>query len=189
MKEYLDVVDMNGNPTGETVLREKAHREGIWHRTSHVWLARVRNGEYEILLQKRCLDKDSFPGCFDISSAGHIPAGVEYIPSALRELEEELGIKADEKDLICCGDRTIVFDDVFHGVPFHDRQYSRVFLMWNDMDEEEFIFQKEEIESLLWMDFDRCKKAVVNEDEGFCIYMEELDMIEKEIRKDDTWNI
>ena len=88
--EILDVVDETGAPTGETVERTEAHREGVRHRTAHVWIARNRNGRIQLLLQKRCMQKDSFPGCYDISSAGHIPAGEEYIPSAIRELKEEL---------------------------------------------------------------------------------------------------
>lgn len=38
--EILDIVDENGKPKGKTVEREKAHAEGIMHRTSHVWLLR-----------------------------------------------------------------------------------------------------------------------------------------------------
>ena len=48
--ELLDVVDENGVPTGTVVSREKAHAEGIRHRTAHVWLVRRRNGNVEILL-------------------------------------------------------------------------------------------------------------------------------------------
>lgn len=65
--EILDVVDETGAPTGETVERTEAHREGVRHRTSHVWIARNRNGRIQLLLQKRCMQKDSFPGCYDIS--------------------------------------------------------------------------------------------------------------------------
>ena len=90
--ELLDIVDEKGNPTGETVPREVAHREGIRHRTAHVWIFRRRGGVVQILLQKRSDNKDSDPGCYDISSAGHIPAGRDYIPSAVRELKEELGV-------------------------------------------------------------------------------------------------
>ena len=87
-EELLDVVDEDGNPTGETVERGRAHREGIRHRTSHVWLLRRRAGRVEVLLQKRSEDKDSYPGCYDISSAGHIPAGSGYTESSIRELKE-----------------------------------------------------------------------------------------------------
>ena len=83
--ELLDVVDENGIPTGETVERSIAHAKGIRHRTSHVWLLRRRSEGVEVLLQKRSDNKDSFPGCYDTSSAGHIPAGVDFEDSALRE--------------------------------------------------------------------------------------------------------
>ena len=73
MKELLDIVDELGNPTGKVVEREIAHQKGIRHRTSHVWLVRKRNNKVQVLLQKRSHNKDSFPDCYDISSAGHIP--------------------------------------------------------------------------------------------------------------------
>ena len=121
MIEYLDVVDENGIPTGETVERSVAHREGFPHRTSHLWLVRRREGRIQVLLQKRAMTK-SFPGCYDISSAGHIPAGQDLYPSAIRELQEELGLTAEESELIPCGDMKIVWDDVVVGIAYHDRQ-------------------------------------------------------------------
>ena len=90
--EFVDIVDEYGNPTGETVERAKAHSEGIRHRTAHVWIIRRNGKQTEVLLQKRSLKKDSFPGQFDTSSAGHIQAGDEPLDSALRELREELGL-------------------------------------------------------------------------------------------------
>ena len=110
--EYFDVVDDMGNPTGITVERERAHAEGVPHRTAHVWIVRRKNEKVQILLQKRCENKDSFPGCYDISSAGHIPAGVEYIDSAIRELKEELGVDIRPEALVYCGVKNIVFDSV-----------------------------------------------------------------------------
>ena len=108
--ELLDIVDEKGNPTGETVPREVAHREGIRHRTAHVWIFRRRGGVVQILLQKRSDNKDSDPGCYDISSAGHIPAGSDYIPSAVRELKEELGVDMNGDELIYCGQRRFRFE-------------------------------------------------------------------------------
>ena len=90
MIELLDIVDDEGFPIGQWVDRKEAHAKGIQHRTTHVWLARKNpeTGKTEILLQLRSQNKDSYPGCYDISSAGHIPMGVDYVPSALRELQE-----------------------------------------------------------------------------------------------------
>lgn len=175
--ELLDVVDENGVPTGVVVPREKAHAEGIRHRTSHVWLVRRREGSLQILLQKRCQNKDSWPGCYDISSAGHIPAGVDFIPSAIRELREELGVEAAPEELIFCGNRRICADGAFHGRPFRDRQVSRVFALWRDWEEGDFALQKEEIESVLWMELSACMEAVKNNTIPNCIYPEELEMV------------
>lgn len=76
MKEYFDIRDSAGNPTGEVKARSLVHRDGDIHGTSHVWLVRKnKKSGYDVLLQKRSDNKDSFPGCYDISSAGHLPAG------------------------------------------------------------------------------------------------------------------
>lgn len=175
--EYLDIVDEFGVPTGDIIDRETAHLEGIRHRTSHVWLVREKNGALQVLLQKRAKDKDSFPGCYDISSAGHIPAGDDFKPSALRELKEELGVTAEEKDLVVCGDRTICLDEQFRGKPFHDRQVSRVFYMWLDLEEDQFSLQPEELECVCWMELEKCISGVEDNSFPHCIALEELLML------------
>ena len=73
--EIFDIVDEYGNPVGESISRAKAHDEGIRHRTAHIWVVRDNKGKTEVLLQKRAMNKDSFPGRYDTSSAGHIQAG------------------------------------------------------------------------------------------------------------------
>ena len=181
-QEMLDVVDEHGMPTGKIVPRERAHREGIPHRTSHVWLLRRREGSIQILLQKRCESKESWPGCYDISSAGHIPAGVDFIPSALRELREELGVDAAPEELILCGNRRARADGVFHGHPFHDREYARVFALWRDLDEKDFELQKEEIDSVRWMELDACMEAVRQNTILHCIDPEELEMVKAALK-------
>ena len=177
--EILDIVDENGNPTGQTVERERAHAEGIRHRTAHVWLARRRANGIELLLQKRSDTKDSFPGCYDISSAGHIPAGVDYIPSALRELKEELGVDASGEQLIYCGDRTICTDAVFAGAPFHDRQVSRVFALWYDAEESAFRLQETEVASVRWMPLEDVLTAVRENTIPNCLCEAELLMVKR----------
>jgi len=176
--EYLDIVDIKGNPTGKIVERSIAHRKGLRHRTSHVWIYRIVNGKPQILLQKRCETKDSFPGCYDISSAGHIPAGDSYEVSAIRELEEELGVKANTSELINCGFQSIDWDDEFHGIPYHDRQVTKVFLLRLDnYEESDFIVQETEVESVLWMDFSDCVQAVLNNTINHCIDIRELALL------------
>ena len=176
MTEFLDIVNEKGLPVGQIVERDAAHLKGIWHRTSHVWLLRRGKNDVQILLQKRAANK-SFPGCYDISSAGHIPAGEGFVISALRELKEELGISAKAEELICCGDRKIIWDDVFFEKEYHDRQYTRVFVLWKDLEESEFCLQREEVDSVCWMDLKQCLQGVAEGSFHNCIEMEELLMV------------
>lgn len=176
--ELLDIVDEDGNPTGETVDREVAHARGIRHRTSHVWIARRRNHKVELLLQKRCMTKDSHPGCYDISSAGHIPAGVGFVESALRELQEELGITAQPGELIYCGVRKGMYEDTFYGRRFIDNQVSNVYLLWeNDLEVGDYQIQESEIECVRYMEFEECCQKVQQNSIPNCISLRELQML------------
>jgi isopentenyldiphosphate isomerase len=175
--ELLDVVDANGIPTGQTVTREEAHRCGIRHRTSHVWLLRIHNDRIQVLLQKRSLNKDSYPGCYDISSAGHIPAGDDFLESALRELKEELGVEAYAYELVYCGQRQLEFRDKFHGLDFWDKQVSNIYALWRDMEPRELTIQRSEVENVLWMDWDECIDMVQNMKKPNCIWIQELMMV------------
>lgn len=175
--ELLDIVDETGSPTGETVDRKKAHAKGILHRTAHLWLLRKRDGEVEVLLQKRSKNKDSHPGCYDISSAGHIPAGVDFVPSAVRELQEELGLSAREEELVYCGQRRIFWEDCFHGEKFVDNQVSNVYCLWMDIEPEACTLQREEVAAVIWMKLAECRKMVRENSFPHCIFMEELNML------------
>lgn len=181
--EWLDVVDEAGIPTGEIVEREKAHAEGIRHRTSHVWILRMAGSRLQILLQKRSDEKDSYPGCYDISSAGHIPAGVDFIPSALRELKEELGCSVQAEQLIYCGQRRFTFRQIFHGKDFFDNQVSNVYALWLDREPGEFALQKEEVSQVKWFDFEDCVEKVRENQIPHCIFPEELEMVRRGIMK------
>lgn len=180
--EILDIVDEKGNPTGETAPREKAHEKGIRHRTAHVWIFRKKDGKVQILLQKRSDNKDSDPGCYDISSAGHIPAGSDYIPSAVRELKEELGVKINESELIYCGQRHFQFEKEFYGKMFRDNQVSNIYALWLDREEHAFTLQEEEVSAVRWMEFYDCMEAVRENRIPNCIYIEELEMLEHALK-------
>lgn len=96
MDEYVDILDENGNYTGKALLKSEAHAKGLFHPTVHVWFYTTGG---KVLLQKRSLQKDTFPGYWDVSVAGHIGAGEAPLTSALRETEEELGLHISEESL------------------------------------------------------------------------------------------
>lgn len=172
------MVDEDGEPVGTVVERAEAHARGVLHRTSHVWVLRRRGGAVEVLLQLRAAAKESYPERYDVSSAGHIPAGAGYVDSALRELREELGLEAAPAEIVPCGVRRIRRRERFGGREFVDNQVSRIFLLWRDVAETEVRFQQSEIDGVRWMPLDECIEAVRGGAIPSCIDLEELAMVE-----------
>ena len=177
MEEYLDVCDEQGIPTGKTVKRSIAHAEGICHRTAHVWI--VDTKKKRILLQKRSAQKDSYPGFYDTSSAGHVPAGDEPLDSALRELQEELGITAIPGDLHYIGSFHIAYESEFHGKPFKDSEVAKVFVLEKKVEMEDFRLQKEEIDEVKWFFLAEVMEEVKDREEKFCVPYQSLLLLEK----------
>ena len=175
--ELFVIVDENGRPTGRVVPREEAHRLGLRHRTSHVWVLRQKNGRLQVLLQKRSETKDSFPGCWDISSAGHIPAGSDFVRSALWELREELGVAARPRDLRFCGQRRFRYEGSFYGQPFLDNQVTNVYCLFLDREPEDFSIQKEELSCVRWFDLEDTLSAIRDGSLRHCIFPEELELV------------
>ena len=173
--EMFDIIDMDGNKTGAIKERGVVHREGAFHATSHIWIVRKNEKSgYDILLQKRSACKDSHPGCYDISSAGHIGAGDEALESALRELEEELGIKAKPEELLEFGVQYKNYEGEFYGRPFRDNQRSILYLYKEPINMDELVLQESEIESVIWMDYKEALEAIRENTIKHCIYEEEF---------------
>ena len=158
--EIFDIVDEKGIPTGETIERTQAHEKGVRHRTAHIWIVREQDGKAQLLLQKRSAEKDSFPGRFDTSSAGHIQAGDEPEESAIRELHEELGIRAAKEDLTFAGCFDIQYEKEFYGKMFRDNEVAFVYMYTKPVDAKKLTLQKEEVESVEWFDMEELDTAL-----------------------------
>ncbi len=96
MDELIDILNDKGDFTGETVMKSVAHKKGLFHQTVHIWFY-TENGE--VLIQRRGKNKDTHPLLWDVSVAGHIGAGEAIEVSALREIEEEIGLVVKQKEL------------------------------------------------------------------------------------------
>ena len=175
--EYLDVCDGNGQPTGEVVERDVAHRDGILHRTALVWVIREQDGSVQVLLQKRSRRRESFPGLYDVSSAGHIPAGAEPLPSALRELREELGIEAEPEELAYAGFVRCRYEKVFHGRPFRDNVIRHVFVCRKPVDAGALTLQQSEVEEVRWFPLEDVAAGIRDRQDWLCISEPELRLL------------
>tara|TARA_B100000767_G_scaffold13126_1_gene12648 strand:+ start:5789 stop:6337 length:549 start_codon:yes stop_codon:yes gene_type:complete len=94
--EYLDIWNTDGQPTGKKCLKDEAHQMGWFHPTVHIWFY---TNTPSLLLQKRGLSKQTYPGFWDVSVAGHVSAGETILEGALREVKEEIGLDIKQTDL------------------------------------------------------------------------------------------
>ena len=151
--EIFDIVDEKGIPTGESIERTQAHKKGVRHRTAHIWIVREQNGKAQLLLQKR-----------------HIQAGDEPEESAIRELHEELGIRAAKEDLTFAGCFDIQYEKEFYGKMFRDNEVAFVYMYTKPVDAAKLILQKEEVESVEWFDMEELDTALQPpRDHRFCV--------------------
>lgn len=94
-EELLEVVDENDKVIGSAT-RAMVHQQGLLHREIHVWV--VRGGE--VLFQRRSPTKDTNPNMLDASVGGHVGIRQTYREAAVRELEEEIGLRISPDDLV-----------------------------------------------------------------------------------------
>ena len=144
--ERFDIYDNQQNWIG-TELRSEVHAKGYWHRSFHCWIVRDEGEQRLVLFQRRRDIKDTFPGCYDITAAGHLTAG-EQLQHASRELEEELGVHTPFEALTYLLTATQQLHGEVRGVPFVDREFSSVYGLCLNQPLEAYILQSSEVDSL-----------------------------------------
>ena len=181
--ELFDEIREDGSRTGVVKERGVVHEDGSLHPTVHTWIVRSNDKSgYDLLLQKRSECKDSNPGCWDISSAGHVEAGHGYLESAIRELKEELGIDALPEQLREVGTRRCGFESEFYGRPFRDNELSMIYIYEEPVNTAELTLQESEVSETAWMDYKECRRKVAGHLFQNCIYEDELDMVGRALK-------
>jgi isopentenyldiphosphate isomerase len=143
VEEVLDVYDDNMRRLG-TETRAAVHERGLWHRTFHCWIVAERRGARSVLFQLRGPHREVFPGMLDITAAGHLTAG-ESAEDGVRELEEELGVRADLGSLQALGTRcdvAIVGDVV-------NREFCHTYLLRDSRPIGDYVPREDEVAGLV----------------------------------------
>jgi isopentenyldiphosphate isomerase len=88
-EEILDIVDEHDRVVGQAA-RGDAYARGLRHRCASVL---VRDAAGRIFVHRRTATKLVFPSMYDMFVGGVVGAGESYDEAALREAEEELGVR------------------------------------------------------------------------------------------------
>ncbi|RCW74930.1 NUDIX hydrolase [Saliterribacillus persicus] len=142
MSEQLKIFDETGNEIG-VADRDEVHKHGYWHETFQCWMI---DSFQSIYFQKRSATKKDFPNLFDITAAGHLTS-IETIADGVREIEEELGIKVTNEELVSLG----VIDDSIITKEIIDHEFANVFL-YVLKKEDKFTLQHEEVAGMVKAD-------------------------------------
>lgn len=137
MAEIWDIYDRYGNRTGRTMKRG-IPKEGDYMLCVHIYLLASDN---RFLIQKRSENKESHPGEWDITGGAAI-SGESSVDAILRETEEEVGIKLDEKDLYYAG-RFV-----------KERRIIELFFAKKDFELSDCHVQKEEVDKVAFVSYD-----------------------------------
>jgi 8-oxo-dGTP pyrophosphatase MutT (NUDIX family) len=128
--EIVTIVDESNNVIGAATRRDMRARR-LPHRAAYIMVFHPRGSLY---VQKRTATKDVYPGYYDVAAGGVVTAGESYLESAVRELEEEMGIRG-----VPLG-RLFDFYHTEGGHRVWGRAYSCVY-------DGEIVLQEEEVES------------------------------------------
>ncbi|XP_076944375.1 nudix hydrolase 3-like [Bidens hawaiensis] len=157
-EEHFDVLTKSGLKTGLSKPRSAVHRDGDYHRAVHIWI--FAETTQQLLLQKRADCKDSWPGLWDISSAGHVSAGDTSLITARRELQEELGVTlpSDAFELLF----VYLQDSVTNGGKFIDNELDDVYLVTtpDPIPLEAFTLQESEVSAVKYISVEDYKNLL-----------------------------
>lgn len=160
--EMLDTYTVLGEKTGDSVSRKEVHQKGLWHKNAHIFIV---NNKGEVLLQKRSATKESNPNLWGGSAGGHIESGQGSIEAAIRETEEELGVKFTALDFEYIG--TARDQVVLNNGTYINNQFNDVYVIKTDLAVEKFKKQDAEVAELRFVPISEFEESVKNHDPAF----------------------
>lgn len=166
--EQIDLLAADGVKTGHTKSKQDVHTDGDWHKAVHVW---ILNSSNELLIQRRSPRKESNPNMWDVSVGGHVSAGEESHTSALREVEEEIGVKLSKEDLQYLF--TIVEQSVLNNGTYIDNEFQNVYLVKADISVSDIALQEEEVAEVKFVTVAEFKKDIEAKRDVFVSHWEE----------------
>lgn len=149
--EYLDILDENGNKTGEKDTRENIHKLGLLH--SEV-AAFIYTDTGKVILQKRKSNKATYAGVWSVTG-GHVLAGENNEEAIIREIKEELNLNIEKVILVTTYKSKKVKDDVInnkffsiYNVEISENQFETIEIQKEELEDIK-LFSIEEIESIM----------------------------------------
>lgn len=160
MNEMFDVLKENGEYANQIESRDECHKKGFWHKAVALFI--ISKDNKRVLLQQRSATKKLWPNLWDITAGGHVLTGEFGYQSAIRETEEEIGIKLAKENLEFIGATTSenISGDIIN------RHFNEFYIAHEDLDVSEITLQEEEVQNIKWFDKETLIEKINNNYEG-----------------------
>ena len=153
--ELIEVVDENGDFTGEVLDKDIVHDRNLFHNEVAVF---VINDQNQLLLQKRSANKRYNPNKWALC-AGHVDAYESLENAVLREMKEEIGLDVPKSELYPYAERDKFVDD-------SNSHFTYYYYVKTNKKEDEFTVQLEELSEVKWVDIDAVIEMIKNKDDS-----------------------
>lgn len=100
--DILKIYDQDLNNIGRAT-REEVHTQGLLHQVAHVWMFQPKEDDTYIMIQKRSLDRELYPGKYDLIQTTHFDPDESYEEAIVDSLEYYRGLKKSKEDIIHVG--------------------------------------------------------------------------------------
>ena len=154
--ELIEIVDENGNFTGQVMDKEEAHDKNLLHNEVGIFII---NDKGEVLLQKRSANKRFSPNKWGLC-AGHVDAYETLEDAALREIKEEVGLDVSYEELIPYGEKEVTIKETNSHITYF-------YYVKCNKKEDEFIIQEEELSEVKWFNIDEIITMIKDEKTSF----------------------
>lgn len=145
--ELVDLYNGQKELTNETV-EKKNVPDGKFRLSVHVW---ITNGKGELLVQQRLATAHKFPNMWAVTG-GAVKAGESSLDGVLRELSEELGIKANKDEMKFIASYRRKFD------------YVDVWLLNKNIDIKDIKLQEDEVQAVKWVTLEEFEEMLKNKE-------------------------
>jgi len=172
--EPIDVLDEEGNKTGEVQTLEEIHKTGEWHDIAHVW---VVNSDNKLLLQKRSPHIRVSPNKWGSSAGGHVSSGETILEGAQKESQEEIGLVFDISELEYID--TFKASRVFSDDKIFARHIIHVHIIKKNILISDFDFNDDEVSEVRYANLDEIEEMITEKPEETFMHREEYKILKK----------
>lgn len=129
----------------------------------------ILNDQKEVLIQKRSPNKKAYPNRWALLT-GHVELNETFENAAIREINEEVGLKINKENLNLFSKRTFTNDNIHYEITYF-------YYIKSNLKESDFIIQKEELSQVKWINIDVVIDMIEKQQDNIIINKNKIELL------------